>query len=129
MVKDTSKFLHFRSSAIRWEDLTDRTKLREFVETLKKCKLQASGIIQKLDYLEDALKFYRICIVRADSTQAEKTSEIIRNWRSVLRKDKGMAHIHNMEVQSDGGRTTIKQACEPSSTDLLQASLPEVEGS
>ena len=94
MVKDTSKFLHFRSSAIRWEDLTDRTKLREFVETLKKCKLQASGIIQKLDYLEDALKFYRICIVRADSTQfreAERTSEIIRNWRSVLRKDKGMA--------------------------------------
>ncbi len=40
---------------------------------------------------------------------AEKTSEILKNWRLSLRKFKQMAQ---MEEQSDGGRTTIKQAQE-----------------
>ena len=65
--------------------------------------------------LEDALKFYRIELVKTDSTlfrEAEKTSEILRSWRCVLRKDKTMAHIHHMEEQSDGSRTTITEATE-----------------
>ncbi len=42
------KVKRVKGSAIQWEDLTDRTKLREYVDTSKKCKLQASGIIQEM---------------------------------------------------------------------------------
>lgn len=48
---------------IGMNDITDRNKLNTYEETLKHCKIKASGIIQKLEYLEDALKFYRICLV------------------------------------------------------------------
>ncbi len=52
-----------------------------YVETLKKCNIKASGIIQKLDY---------ICLIEVESKQfreAERTSEVLRNWTSILRKD------------------------------------------
>ncbi len=52
-VTDTSKFLHFdkpKGSPIEWDDITSRMKLRTYVETLKQCGLQASGIIQKLTW-------------------------------------------------------------------------------
>ena len=110
--RDVSKFLH---QALDWDIITDRTKLSNYVDTLKKCNLQPSGIIQKLEYFEDGLKFYRIHLVKPESRkfrEALQTSEVIRNWRSVLRKDKGMQHIHNMEIQSDGARTSIQDATE-----------------
>ncbi len=43
--------------------------------------IKASGIIQKLDY---------ICLIEVESKQfreAERTSEVLRNWTSILRKD------------------------------------------
>lgn len=56
-------------------------------------------------------------MVSVDSTQfreAENISEVLKNWRAVLRRDKEMATVHNMERQSDGPRISLKAA-----TDIL----------
>ena len=59
-------------------------------------------------------------MVSVDSTQfweAENISEVLKNWRAVLRRDKEMATVHNMERQSDGPRISLKAA-----TDILSNS-------
>ncbi len=72
--KSTEVTVHFEKQKIQWDDMTSRRK-----PTWKHSNSAASG------YLEDALK-NRTC---ASRLHAEKTSEILQNWRCVLAQHGG----------------------------------------
>ena len=104
MVKDVSKFLKFASGEgkIQWNRLTDRSILSLYVEKLKAAGLSSSSILNILDSVSHALKFSKIKLAK-DSDQLvtiDKMSEVIKAWKSDLRKKKRAESATLVEKQS-----------------------------
>ena len=104
MVKDVSKFLKFASGdgKIQWSCLTDRSILSLYVEKLKASGLTSSSILNILDSVSHALKFSKIKLAK-DSDQLvtiDKMSEVLKAWKSDLRKKKRAESATLVEKQS-----------------------------
>lgn len=71
IARDVSKFLMFACGEVAMEpDWSDRDMVNAFVEKLKASQLKASGIIAKLDALDDALRFQRLQVIGNEDSLA-----------------------------------------------------------
>ena len=110
--RDVSKYLKFTcgDDPPQWTQLTNRQLLSAYIDKLKSSGMGASGIVAKLDSIEDALQFLRIHILADDGDAAgynksKITSDLLQSWRKVFRKEREKRNIQLVEEQSESCRT------------------------
>ena len=110
--RDVSKYLKFAcgDGLPQWNQLTNRQLLSAYIDKLKSSKMGASGIVAKLDSIEDALRYYRVCILddeedSAGYNKSKITSDLLQSWRKVFRREREKRNTQLIEEQSESSRT------------------------
>ncbi len=104
---DISKFLaNANPKSLQWSMLLDWKKITAYCNSLE-CVMTGSGIVQKLDSLDDGLRYMRAEDM-GDRQQTADMRGVMKIWRRCYRKDKTTRDVHRMEARSDEGPVPIE---------------------
>ncbi len=95
--------------SIKWSMLMSRPKLLEYCKSLESV-MTGSGIVQKLDSLDDGLRYMRAEGMGESHAMAEMR-DVMKVWRQSYRKDKAARDVTRMERRSDKGPVPLEDVC------------------
>ncbi len=107
---DVSKFtFNAHPQSVQWSMLMSRKKLLEYCKSLESV-MTGSGIVQKLDSLDDGLRYMRAEGL-GDSHAMADMRDMMKVWRKSYRKEKSARDVTRMETRSDEGPVPLEAVC------------------